>query len=295
MARRRRDLVHYPLRGRLRRQRRRGHRCSGRSTRRPISGRTGHAAFISARFARWAAPGARSRRRGWRLAALASGRAANADTLEQRPHCAARETPRMTCPFSHRAPLKLSRTLSRSPLSLCPAAISDGACRLAAQRERRAPLRVQSDCSQARRIICAAASRGGTPRRAFLDPRASSGAMTGLWRKDGVGTLAWIRRIRRYEPIQTCPAVASSRRRALRHCTTSRRSDMSVTSRGLRNDCASRDAAEIDPPDLRSAHVIVVANEKAAPESTLSIHISVALLKAGFWSPSLISIRASRH
>ncbi|QAY96143.1 ATPase [Methylovirgula ligni] len=40
---------------------------------------------------------------------------------------------------------------------------------------------------------------------------------------------------------------------------------------------------EIDPPDLRSAHVIVVANEKGGTgKSTLSIHISVALLKAGF-------------
>jgi chromosome partitioning protein len=40
---------------------------------------------------------------------------------------------------------------------------------------------------------------------------------------------------------------------------------------------------EFDAPDLRSAHVIVVANEKGGTgKSTLSIHISVALLKAGF-------------
>ena len=40
---------------------------------------------------------------------------------------------------------------------------------------------------------------------------------------------------------------------------------------------------EFDPPDLRTAHVIVVANEKGGTgKSTLSIHISVALLKAGF-------------
>jgi chromosome partitioning protein len=37
-----------------------------------------------------------------------------------------------------------------------------------------------------------------------------------------------------------------------------------------------------DQPDLRSAHVIVVGNEKGgAGKSTLSIHLSVALLKAG--------------
>lgn len=37
-----------------------------------------------------------------------------------------------------------------------------------------------------------------------------------------------------------------------------------------------------DHPDLRSAHVIVVANEKGGTgKSTLSIHITVALLKAG--------------
>lgn len=36
-------------------------------------------------------------------------------------------------------------------------------------------------------------------------------------------------------------------------------------------------------PDLRTAHVIVVANEKGGTgKSTLSIHISIALLKAGF-------------
>jgi len=35
-------------------------------------------------------------------------------------------------------------------------------------------------------------------------------------------------------------------------------------------------------PDLRSAHVIVVGNEKGgAGKSTLSIHIAVALLKSG--------------
>src|ERR1700753_2780305 len=40
---------------------------------------------------------------------------------------------------------------------------------------------------------------------------------------------------------------------------------------------------ELDRPDLRTAHVIVVANEKGGTgKSTLSIHISVALLKAGF-------------
>ncbi|MBV1706854.1 MAG: ParA family protein [Hyphomicrobiales bacterium] len=41
--------------------------------------------------------------------------------------------------------------------------------------------------------------------------------------------------------------------------------------------------ADHDAPDLRTAHVIVVANEKGGSgKSTLSIHISVALLKAGF-------------
>jgi chromosome partitioning protein len=40
---------------------------------------------------------------------------------------------------------------------------------------------------------------------------------------------------------------------------------------------------EVERPDLRTAHVIVVANEKGGTgKSTLSIHISVALLKAGF-------------
>ena len=38
-----------------------------------------------------------------------------------------------------------------------------------------------------------------------------------------------------------------------------------------------------EAPDLRSAHVIVVGNEKGgAGKSTLSIHLSVALLKAGY-------------
>ena len=36
-------------------------------------------------------------------------------------------------------------------------------------------------------------------------------------------------------------------------------------------------------PDLRTAHVIVVANEKGGTgKSTISIHVSIALLKAGF-------------
>ncbi len=40
---------------------------------------------------------------------------------------------------------------------------------------------------------------------------------------------------------------------------------------------------EFEPPDLRTAHVIVVGNEKGGTgKSTLSIHISIALLKAGF-------------
>ncbi|MGP0059853.1 MAG: division plane positioning ATPase MipZ [Beijerinckiaceae bacterium] len=40
---------------------------------------------------------------------------------------------------------------------------------------------------------------------------------------------------------------------------------------------------EFEPPDLRSAHVIVIGNEKGGTgKSTLSIHISIALLKAGF-------------
>ena len=38
-----------------------------------------------------------------------------------------------------------------------------------------------------------------------------------------------------------------------------------------------------DAPDLRSAHVIVVGNEKGgAGKSTISIHLTVALLKAGY-------------
>ena len=54
---------------------------------------------------------------------------------------------------------------------------------------------------------------------------------------------------------------------------------------------------EIDPPDLRSAHVIVVANEKGGTgKSTLSIHISVRFAKGRLSaSPPSISIRASRH
>jgi chromosome partitioning protein len=40
---------------------------------------------------------------------------------------------------------------------------------------------------------------------------------------------------------------------------------------------------DILPPELRSAHVIVVGNEKGGTgKSTLSIHLSVALMKAGF-------------
>ena len=42
-------------------------------------------------------------------------------------------------------------------------------------------------------------------------------------------------------------------------------------------------APQYEPPDLRTAHVIVVGNEKGGTgKSTLSIHISIALLKAGF-------------
>jgi chromosome partitioning protein len=40
---------------------------------------------------------------------------------------------------------------------------------------------------------------------------------------------------------------------------------------------------EFEPPDLRTAHVIVIGNEKGGTgKSTLSIHITIALLKAGF-------------
>ena len=40
---------------------------------------------------------------------------------------------------------------------------------------------------------------------------------------------------------------------------------------------------ENDAPELRSAHVIVVGNEKGgAGKSTISIHLTVALLKAGY-------------
>ncbi len=40
---------------------------------------------------------------------------------------------------------------------------------------------------------------------------------------------------------------------------------------------------ELERPDLRTAHVIVVANEKGGTgKSTLSIHVAIALLKAGF-------------
>jgi chromosome partitioning protein len=43
------------------------------------------------------------------------------------------------------------------------------------------------------------------------------------------------------------------------------------------------DFYDIDAPDLRSAHVIVVGNEKGGTgKSTLSIHLTVALMKAGF-------------
>ena len=45
----------------------------------------------------------------------------------------------------------------------------------------------------------------------------------------------------------------------------------------------AQDYAEFEAPDLRSAHVIVVGNEKGGTgKSTVSIHLSVALLKAGF-------------
>lgn len=51
--------------------------------------------------------------------------------------------------------------------------------------------------------------------------------------------------------------------------------------------CVSDSAAQMDfdndSPDLRSAHVIVVGNEKGgAGKSTISIHLIVALLKAGY-------------
>ena len=46
---------------------------------------------------------------------------------------------------------------------------------------------------------------------------------------------------------------------------------------------ADLDFDDIEAPDLRSAHVIVVGNEKGGTgKSTLSIHLSVALMKAGF-------------
>ena len=46
---------------------------------------------------------------------------------------------------------------------------------------------------------------------------------------------------------------------------------------------ADDDFDDIEPPDLRSSHVIVVGNEKGGTgKSTLSIHLSVALMKAGF-------------
>src|SRR5579872_6743215 len=49
------------------------------------------------------------------------------------------------------------------------------------------------------------------------------------------------------------------------------------------NDSATGMTFDNDSSDLRSAHVIVVGNEKGgAGKSTLSIHLSVALLKAGF-------------
>jgi chromosome partitioning protein len=46
---------------------------------------------------------------------------------------------------------------------------------------------------------------------------------------------------------------------------------------------ATAQSPEFEPPDLRTAHVIVIGNEKGGTgKSTLSIHISIALLKAGF-------------
>jgi chromosome partitioning protein len=42
-------------------------------------------------------------------------------------------------------------------------------------------------------------------------------------------------------------------------------------------------AEHFETPDLRSAHVIVLGNEKGGTgKSTLSIHITIALLKAGY-------------
>ena len=49
------------------------------------------------------------------------------------------------------------------------------------------------------------------------------------------------------------------------------------------DDSSDFDAGSFGPPDLRSAHVIVVGNEKGGTgKSTLSIHLTIALLKAGF-------------
>ena len=46
---------------------------------------------------------------------------------------------------------------------------------------------------------------------------------------------------------------------------------------------ANVDFDDVEAPDLRSAHVIVVGNEKGGTgKSTMSIHLSVALMKAGF-------------
>jgi chromosome partitioning protein len=46
---------------------------------------------------------------------------------------------------------------------------------------------------------------------------------------------------------------------------------------------AAAEFETIEEPDLRSAHVVVVGNEKGGTgKSTLSIHLSVALMKAGF-------------
>ena len=46
---------------------------------------------------------------------------------------------------------------------------------------------------------------------------------------------------------------------------------------------ADLDLDDVDAPDLRTAHVICVGNEKGGTgKSTLSIHLSVALMKAGF-------------